>query len=89
MVLPNAQPDRGQGRISVLFPYRQEKSTERLRKVLVFPTEFGRRDWTRTNDPHHVKVVLLHSSKLYKTQCYWHIFGILKFSQAQSNIFER
>ena len=20
--------------------------------------EFGRRDWTRTNDPHHVKVVL-------------------------------
>jgi hypothetical protein len=26
--------------------------------VLVFNTEFGRRDWTRTNDPHHVKVVL-------------------------------
>ena len=22
------------------------------------PTKFGRRDWTRTNDPHHVKVVL-------------------------------
>jgi len=21
-------------------------------------TEIGRRDWTRTNDPHHVKVVL-------------------------------
>lgn len=20
--------------------------------------DFGRRDWTRTNDPHHVKVVL-------------------------------
>jgi hypothetical protein len=20
--------------------------------------QFGRRDWTRTNDPHHVKVVL-------------------------------
>ena len=20
--------------------------------------KFGRRDWTRTNDPHHVKVVL-------------------------------
>ena len=46
------------GRISVLFPYRQEKSTERFRQVLVLPTEFGRRDWTRTNDPHHVKVVL-------------------------------
>ncbi len=24
----------------------------------VKPTEIGRRDWTRTNDPHHVKVVL-------------------------------
>ena len=23
-----------------------------------FPTNFGRRAWTRTNDPHHVKVVL-------------------------------
>ena len=22
------------------------------------PNEIGRRDWTRTNDPHHVKVVL-------------------------------
>jgi hypothetical protein len=43
---------------SVLFPYRQEKSTWRLRQVLVPSTEFGRRDWTRTNDPHHVKVVL-------------------------------
>ena len=24
----------------------------------LIPSEFGRRDWTRTNDPHHVKVVL-------------------------------
>jgi len=24
----------------------------------MFPTEFGRRDWIRTNDPHHVKVVI-------------------------------
>ena len=24
----------------------------------VWSTEIGRRDWTRTNDPHHVKVVL-------------------------------
>lgn len=23
-----------------------------------FSTKFGRHDWTRTNDPHHVKVVL-------------------------------
>jgi hypothetical protein len=38
----------------------QEKSTERCRQVLVFlinfPTEFGRREWTRTIDPHHFKV---------------------------------
>jgi hypothetical protein len=26
--------------------------------VLNLPTEFGRREWTRTIDPHHVKVVL-------------------------------
>ena len=38
--------------------YRQEKSTWRRRQVLDSTTEFGRRDWTRTNDPHHVKVVL-------------------------------
>jgi hypothetical protein len=36
----------------------QEKSTWRCRQVLVLPTEFGRREWTRTIDPHHVKVVL-------------------------------
>ena len=37
---------------------RKEKSTSRFRQVLDLTTEFGRRDWTRTNDPHHVKVVL-------------------------------
>ena len=25
---------------------------------LIYREEFGRRDWTRTNDPHHVKVML-------------------------------
>ena len=29
-----------------------------LLQALVGACEFGRRDWTRTNDPHHVKVVL-------------------------------
>ena len=38
------------------FLYRQEKSTWRFRQVPDLSTEFGRRDWTRTNDPHHVKV---------------------------------
>jgi hypothetical protein len=38
--------------------YAQEKSTWRCRQVLDLPTEFGRREWTRTIDPHHVKVVL-------------------------------
>jgi hypothetical protein len=27
-------------------------------KVLDLIEDIGRRDWTRTNDPHHVKVVL-------------------------------
>jgi hypothetical protein len=40
------------------LPYWQQKSTWRLRKVLVVSTKFGRREWTRTIDPHHVKVVL-------------------------------
>ena len=30
----------------------------RLTSPTKFPTESGRREWTRTNDPHHVKVVL-------------------------------
>ena len=29
-----------------------------LLQALVLLAIFGRRDWTRTNDPHHVKVVL-------------------------------
>ena len=28
------------------------------RRALGISEMFGRRDWTRTNDPHHVKVVL-------------------------------
>ena len=43
-----------------LFPHfsraAQEKSTWRCRQVLDLPTVFGRREWTRTIDPHHVKV---------------------------------
>jgi hypothetical protein len=26
--------------------------------LLICRQQFGRRDWTRTNDPHHVKVML-------------------------------
>ena len=37
---------------------RKEKRTWRFRQVLNSSTEFGRREWTRTIDPHHVKVVL-------------------------------
>ena len=40
------------------FQYRQEKSIRRFHQMLFLPTDSGRRDWTRTNDPHHVKVVL-------------------------------
>jgi hypothetical protein len=43
---------------TVQAPEGQEKSTWRFRQVLDLPTEFGRREWTRTIDPHHVKVVL-------------------------------
>jgi NADH dehydrogenase [ubiquinone] 1 alpha subcomplex assembly factor 1 len=48
---------RGAGK-SEPMPTGQEKSTWRCHQVLVSSTKFGRRDWTRTNDPHHVKVVL-------------------------------
>jgi hypothetical protein len=29
-----------------------------LKEMLDLTEDVGRRDWTRTNDPHHVKVVL-------------------------------
>jgi hypothetical protein len=32
--------------------------TKGVRQVLDLPTDCGRREWTRTIDPHHVKVVL-------------------------------
>jgi len=34
-----------------------------LQKVLDLIEDIGRRDWTRTNDPHHVKVVFAVKSK--------------------------
>ena len=45
-------------RANIRYPYRHKKSTERFREVLDLYTVIGRRNWTRTNDPHHVKVVL-------------------------------
>jgi len=54
--IPAWSSGNAQLRFSLLFPYHQEKSTGHFCQVLDFPTEFGRRDWTRTNDPHHVKV---------------------------------
>ena len=36
--------------------FKAKKST--INKVLDLIEDIGRRDWTRTNDPHHVKVVL-------------------------------
>ena len=56
MTLATTETHRQQ--ISVLFPYCQRQRTSRHREVLDLLTVFGRRDWTRTNDPHHVKVVL-------------------------------
>ena len=50
---------------SPILPQSPEPRNEKPGKSLIvkdlpgfFPTIFGRRDWTRTNDPHHVKVVL-------------------------------
>ena len=51
-----AQPNRPKTAFGIW--YHQEKSTWCRRQVLDSSTKFGRRDWTRTNDPHHVKVVL-------------------------------
>jgi hypothetical protein len=39
-----------------VVPGQKEKSSKRIDRLLLFCV--GRRDWTRTNDPHHVKVVL-------------------------------
>ena len=41
-----------------LFGTTKKKGTQCLHQVPDFRTEFGRREWTRTIDPHHVKVVL-------------------------------
>jgi len=46
------------GNAHAALPHQKKKSPERFRQVLDFITVSGRRDWTRTNDPHHVKVVL-------------------------------
>ena len=55
------RPNSG-NRFPYLFhtgPYRQEKSTwPKKAKCLIYLQNIGRRDWIRTNDPHHVKVVL-------------------------------
>ena len=37
---------------------RKRKKPLRAALILLKNQVFGRRDWTRTNDPHHVKVVL-------------------------------
>jgi hypothetical protein len=35
-----------------------DQKTALMRYIIVVLMIFGRRDWIRTNDPHHVKVVL-------------------------------
>ena len=37
---------------------KQKGTTKVFQKPVLFPMNSGRHDWTRTNDPHHVKVVL-------------------------------
>ena len=53
-VTPNG-PDKGSARKALqrALNYASGKDTQ-----LNFQGNSGRRDWTRTNDPHHVKVVL-------------------------------
>lgn len=34
------------------------RNSKRPEKLLIFIENLGRHDWTRTNDPYHVKVVL-------------------------------
>ena len=50
------------GRVPKIFPKAESKKGSPFPVTpLDRPAErilFGRRDWTRTNDPHHVKVVL-------------------------------
>ena len=48
--LPKESEPSSRSPFSYFFSYPQEKSTWRLRQVLDLPTEFGRRDWTRTSD---------------------------------------
>ena len=59
----SGMPDQAGGVMGILSApskgtARQQKSTRGCHRVLSIPTGSGRRDWTRTNDPHHVKVVL-------------------------------
>ena len=42
----------------VLFSYGQRKKHLAVPLSAFLSYQFGRRDWIRTNDPHHVKVVL-------------------------------
>jgi hypothetical protein len=51
--VPIGQP---RGLLFILFSYRQKLRAWHICQALDFPTEFGRREWTRTIDPHHVKV---------------------------------
>jgi hypothetical protein len=49
----------GTGTHGAFSPLRsRKKSPETSVDAVSRALMFGRRDWTRTNDPHHVKVVL-------------------------------
>ena len=50
--------NRHQGVLCPTFAPPKAKRRPQAPLSLCFPTEFGRREWTRTIDPHHVKVVL-------------------------------
>ena len=49
-----ARDERGEGILPAIF----HDVTPEGKNVSVVNGVSGRRDWTRTNDPHHVKVVL-------------------------------
>jgi hypothetical protein len=53
----NARAHHANGRFSWLR-LKGTPGTARQRSGQTFKHKIGRRDWTRTNDPHHVKVVL-------------------------------